>query len=148
MDVWMYGCTDVWMYGCMCMHAAGNIIQIRIHTVHTHIYTYPLGGCNPETMMKDCGSMKPTGSGIAQLSLLQCLLMKILMEYGTVWIRLAGQFLKPSLDPALIQIQIEKMAPTSRSSTQVRFTTLTMKSSTGRTLLSPFFALSVLNAVA
>ena len=54
---------------------------------YVYVYIY-IGGCNPEMMMKDCGCMKPTGSGTAHVSLHQCFVMKLLMRYGpkvTVW---------------------------------------------------------------
>ena len=160
MYVYVYVSVCVCVYVCVCIY---------IYTYNTYIYLYgTFRGLQlpfPEIMMKDCGSMKPTGSGRHCSTIIASVLRD---EDSGVWpqsYHLAVQFLKkPSLDPD--QIQIEKIAPTTRRSalapadhseicpqppspgyTQVRFTTLTMKSSTGRTLLSPFFALPMLNAV-
>ena len=119
MYVYVYVSVCVCVYACVCIYTY-IYTYIYINTYNTYIYLYgPFRGLQlpfPEIMMKDCGSMKPTGSGRHCSTIIASVLRD--EDSDGVWpqsYRLAVQFLKkPSLDPD--QIQIEKIAPTTRRS--------------------------------
>ena len=119
MYVYVYVSVCVCVYACVCIYTY-IYTHIYINTYNTYIYLYgPFRGLQlpfPEIMMKDCGSMKPTGSGRHCSTIIASVLRD--EDSDGVWpqsYRLAVQFLKkPSLDPD--QIQIEKIAPTTRRS--------------------------------